>query len=331
MEPGRERRTRLAASWLALCLVLCGTAAAAAAPDEPPRFEVPVADPNAPLTFVAYGDTRFTERDLVANPVARRALVAKIASENPAAILIGGDLVYQGSDPDDYATYKKETAQWAERQLPVFAALGNHEFSGCQAGDPDPCLANWWSAFQTLHLKPYRWYSVRIGPKVLALLLDSDSALKPGSPQRSWFEGELAGAGPEVKFILVVLHYPPVRDPLFPRAKDEAEAARYFSKHAKSLTAQVVVVGSHVHNYERFRRDGVTYLVSGGGGAKPVPALRMFGEQSRLRTSVNFHYLRFILREDRLTGTMVRFDATDPTGQAWSEPDHFVTAKRLSP
>jgi hypothetical protein len=320
--------TRLAASGLALCLALSGAAALAAPPDEPPRFEVPLADPNAPLTFVTYGDTRFTERDKVANPVARWALVAKIASENPAAILIGGDLVYHGSDPNDYATYKKETAEWAERKFPLFPALGNHEFEGCQADDPEPCLTNWWSAFETLHLKPYRWYSVRIGPKVLALVLDSDSALRPASPQRSWFEREIAGAAPEVKFILVVLHYPPVRDPLIPRAKDEAEVALYFSKHAKSLRPKVVVIGSHVHNYERYNRDGVTYLVSGGGGARPVPALRMFGELSQLRTSVNFHYLRFTLQEDRLSGTMVRFDATDNTGNAWSEPDHFeVTAK----
>ena len=330
MDPGfkGERRTRLAASWLAPCLALCSAAALAAPPDEPPRFEVPVADPNAPLTFVTYGDTRFTQRSRVANGVVRRALVAKIASENPAAILIGGDLVYRGSDPDDYATYKKETAEWAERKFPLFPALGNHEFEGCEADDPDPCLTNWWSAFETLHLKPYRWYSVSIGPKVLAIVLDSDSALRRGSPQRSWFEREIADAGPEVKFIFVVLHYPPVRDPIFPRAKDEAEIARYFSKHAKSLGPRVVVIGSHVHNYERRSRDGVVYLVSGGGGAKPVPDLRMFGELSHLRTSVNFHYLRFTLQGQRLTGTMVRFDAADQGGHPWSEPDHFeVTAK----
>ena len=330
VDPGLEgeRRTRLAASGLGLCLTLCGAAALAAPPDEPPRFEVSVADPNAPLTFVTYGDTRFTQRNRVANGVVRRALVAKIASENPAAILIGGDLVYRGSDPDDYATYKKETAEWAERKFPLFPALGNHEFEGCQADDPDPCLTNWWGAFETLHLNPYRWYSVRIGPKVLALVLDSDSALRPASPQRGWFEREIADAGPEVKFILVLLHYPPVRDPIFPRAKEEAEVARYFSKHAKSLRPAVVVIGSHVHNYERRKRDGVVYLVSGGGGAKPVPDLRMFGELSHLRTSVNFHYLRFTLQGDRLTGTMVRFDAADQTGHPWSEPDHFEVAAK---
>ena len=90
-------------------------------------------------------------------------------------------------------------------------------------------------------------------------------------------------------------------------------------------------MGSHVHNYERYSRDGVTYLVSGGGGAKPVPAPRMFGEQSKLRTSVNFHYLRFVLDGDRLSGTMVRFDASGRDADPWSEPDHFeLRAKKQS-
>src|SRR5580692_3533481 len=80
--------------------------------DAPPRLEVAVADPSAPLTFIAYGDTRFTQRDGVANAVARRALVARVAGEKPAAIFIGGDLVYQGSNPEDYEIYTTETAVW---------------------------------------------------------------------------------------------------------------------------------------------------------------------------------------------------------------------------
>src|ERR1700688_5225954 len=82
--------------------------------DAPPRLEVVVADPSAPLTFIAYGDTRFTQRDGVANAVARRALVAKVAGEKPAAIFIGGDLVYEGGNPEDYETYKTETAVWTQ-------------------------------------------------------------------------------------------------------------------------------------------------------------------------------------------------------------------------
>jgi len=293
-----------------------------AAAEEPPRFEVP-SPGGGPLVFVVYGDTRFTQRVDVVNATARRALVDKIASEKPAAILIGGDLVYDGSDPGDYQTYRSETTEWSQEKIPVFPALGNHEFKGCP-DEASVCLENWWNAFGDLSLRPYRWYSVAVGSNLLALVLDSDAPLKPGSDQRAWFEQQVAGAGTQVKFILIVLHYPPVRDPLFPRMRDEKEIARYLSRHASSLRARVLVVGSHVHNYERYSRDGVMYLVSGGGGAKPVPAPRMFGELSHLRTGVNFHYLRLTLSDDRITCVMVRYDAARAAGAAaWTEPDRF--------
>src|SRR5208283_4605852 len=99
-----------------------------------------------------------------------------------------------------------------------------------------------------------------------------------------------------------------------------------------SLHARVVVVGSHIHNYERFRRADVTYLVSGGGGAKPVPVLRLFGELSKLDTAVNFHYVLFRLERGDLQGTMVRFDPNRPAETAWTEPDRFeVKAKDSLP
>src|SRR5580700_1628684 len=297
--------------------------------DGPPRLDVPVADPSAPLTFIVYGDTRFTQRDDVANAVARRALVARMASENPAAIFIGGDLVYEGSNPEDYETYKTETAAWSRAKIPIFPALGNHEFRGCDK-DLSPCLVNWWRAAAPSGVRSFRWYSVTLGPKVLVLVLDSDSSLKSGSGQRTWFEQQITHAGSQIEFVFVVLHYPPVRDPIFPRAKDEKEIARYLSKHTHSLHARVVVVGSHIHNYERFRRDDVTYLVSGGGGAKPVPVLRMFGELSKLGTTENFHYIRFRLEGGDLQGTMVRFDPERNAETAWTEPDRFEVKARDS-
>jgi acid phosphatase type 7 len=300
--------------------------------DAPPRLEVP-SPGEGPLVFVAYGDTRFTQRADVVNVTARRALVEKIASEQPAAILIGGDLVYDGTDPGDYQTYRSETTAWAEEKIPVFPALGNHEFKGCAVDDAESvCLENWWSAFGDLSLRPHRWYSVAIGSSLLALVLDSDAPLKPGSEQRTWFEEQIAGVGAAVKFVLIVLHYPPVRDPFFPRMRDEKEIARYLSRHANSLRPRVLVIGSHVHNYERYARDGVTYIVSGGGGAKPVPAPRMFGELSHLRTGVNFHYLRLTLSDDRLIGIMVRYDAAKAAKAAsaavWTEPDRFEIRAR---
>jgi len=311
---------------LALVCVLAPGGARAASGGEPPRFQVAVPPGASRLSFVVYGDTRFTTREKVANSLARRALVSRIAQEHPAAILIGGDLVYEGRDSDDYDTYRTETAAWASQNIPVYPALGNHELEGCE--DPAACLENWWQALSPLPLRPYRWYSVSIGPSVLALVLDSDSALRRGSAQRAWLEQQMLGADASVKFILIVLHYPPVRDPLIPHAREEAEVARYLSRNAARLQPRVVVIGSHIHNYERYFRDGVPYLVSGGGGAKPVPSLRIFGELSKLHTSVNFHYLRFVLEGDRLSGTMVRFDASARDADRWSEPDHFEVRAR---
>jgi acid phosphatase type 7 len=303
--------------------------APAAEPADPPHFDVPVPSGPGPLTFVVYGDTRFTQREGVADGVARRALVGRIAADNPAAILIGGDLVYRGVTVDDYATYRTETLEWTRRAIPVYPALGNHEYEGCDVHtDDSPCLQNWWLAFANLRLRPYRWYSVSIGPAILALILDSDSPLKPGSEQRLWLERQVASTAPHVRFLLIVLHYPPVRDPVFPHGRDEAEVERLLTARAAGLPVKVIVIGSHIHNYERFSRSGVTYLVSGGGGARPVPAFRMSGELSQLTTAVNFHYLRFTLQNEQLTGTMVRFAASDQTGNPWSEPDRFeVTAR----
>ena len=108
-----------------------------------------------------------------------------------------------------------------------------------------------------------------------------------------------------------MLHYPPVRDAIFPRGKDEAQIERYLSRSATagglrpgswSSAAMCITMSATI-------ATASLYLVSGGGGAKPVPVLRMSHELSKLRTRVNFHYLRFTLAGERLTGTMVRFDA----------------------
>jgi acid phosphatase type 7 len=294
----------------------------ALAADAPPRLEVAVSE-AAPLNFIVYGDTRFTERTDVVIAPARQALVERIADEHPAAIFIGGDLVYRGDDAADYAAFRNETQLWSAQQLNVFPALGNHEFrTSCDRdAATSVCLENWWQTFPAL--RGFRWYSVSLGPRVLVLVLDTDSRLKSGSEQRRWLEEQIDGLDERVRFLLLVMHYPPVRDPIYPRSREEKEIERYLARRHASLHAQVVVIGSHVHNYERFRRDDVTYLVSGGGGAKPVPAFRMSGELSHLKTSTNFHYIRFSLDGARLTGTMVRYDPGAHANDPWSEPDRF--------
>src|SRR5450755_2794163 len=135
--------------------IICGPAIAAT------TFGIADSDLPDPLVLIAYGDTRFTEASETAasSPTARRALVAKIAAENPAAIFINGDLPYHGIAAD-YKVYQAETKIWRDNQIPVYPALGNHELSACLASI---CLDRWWNTFP--QLRGRRWYSVALGSR----------------------------------------------------------------------------------------------------------------------------------------------------------------------
>src|SRR5690242_2335448 len=67
---------------------------------------------NDTLHFVAYGDTRFTNPNntKAANPDARRELVKAIARAHPDFVTFGGDITYNGNDPEDWKVYDAETA-----------------------------------------------------------------------------------------------------------------------------------------------------------------------------------------------------------------------------
>jgi len=84
-----------------------------------------------------------------------------------------------------------------------------------------------------------------------------------------------------------------------------------------------IVCAGHIHNYERFLRDDVTYLVSGGAGAKPRPIVRGDDDLFRDTAEVNYHYVKFVLRGNTINADMVR--VADPAARApkWEIKDHF--------
>src|SRR5260221_719760 len=106
-------------------------------------FVIRETDLQKPVTVIAYGDMRFTDPSTVPalNVTARRALVARVSQEKPAAVLLNGDLTMHGGDQTDYAIYQTETKAWRDANLRIFPALGNHEFANCEVRQ---CLQNWW-------------------------------------------------------------------------------------------------------------------------------------------------------------------------------------------
>ncbi len=286
----------------------------------------PDAAPPEPLVLVAYGDMRFTDAAEIraTNPAARRALVAKVASEKPAALFINGDIPWHGIDAD-YAVFRDETQAWRGRHLRIYPALGNHEFSACLES---ACLERWWETFP--ELRGRRWYSVAIGTRFVGIALDTDASLLPGSEQRQWLEGQIEGLGPRVRLVLLVMHHPPVADPQSGRLADhnprpnEISLAEYLRTVAPNSAASFIVSAGHIHNYERFEEDGVIYLVTGGGGAAPYPVGRTGSDSFQSADFPNYHYVRLELHGNRVTGEMIRlvdYDAAEP--KRWQIKDRF--------
>ncbi len=324
---------------LLLVVVACGMAAvqaqspATAGLISQPGPSFVVGDKDLPKNFsiAVYGDMRFTDpaNTKAANPDARRALVAKIAEVRPDALILTGDVPFRGTFAADYDEYRLETAAWRDAKLRVYPALGNHEFGGKGPDDP---LKNWWATFP--ELKNRRWYSVALGSRVYVICLDSDADLTPGTPQRTWLEDQVAHLPKKVEFVFVALHHPPVADiqTLFevdhnPRP-NEIALRDFLSQVAPQSHAQFIVTSAHIHNYERAEVNGVTYLVSGGGGAHPYPVERTPQDKYQATDFPNFHYILFQLDGKQMKATMYRLGFPVAATPEWQARDSFaITAK----
>lgn len=275
---------------------------------------------SVPFHFVAYGDTRFTDtkNTEASNPAVRQMLVQAIADAHPAFISIGGDISYNGNDANDWKTWDKETAAWTEKKISVYPALGNHDLHG----DEKVALGNYFQRFPDL--QGNRYYSARAGN---TLLLTLDSALdETTGPQGEWLVRKLDTLPADVDFVCLVLHHPPYTD-----SSDHAIGGGHSARHPEQALAQMleerqahtrarfVVFAGHVHNYERHEHGGVTYFVTGGGGARPYPIPRKPGDPL-LGKDVNYHYLLVEVDRGKMKITMNRLEMANGK-PVWTMPD----------
>jgi hypothetical protein len=253
----------------------------------------------------------------------REFLVSQIAMEHPAALILNGDVPLSGDVQNDYAVFKAETKPWRDAQIHVFPALGNHEFHG----PPQQALDNWSNVF--MELRNRRWYSAQLGARVYLLVVDSDTSLLPDSDQARWIEGQIDNLPSSVDFVIVSMHHPPVADiqqhieiSHNPRP-NEIALRDYLTKAAQRSHAAFLVSAGHIHNYERFLYEGVTYLVSGGGGAQPYYVERTKEDLYQSRLFPNYHYVKLTLEKDRLHGQMYRVENSEASNLGLEMKDSF--------
>lgn len=302
-------------------LLIASSAVAACAQNHSLQISFPV---HSPFRFVAYGDTRFTDpaNVLDTNPFVRQELIKAIAAVRPAFISFGGDIPFNGFSEDDWKVYDRETSIWRDRKIPVFPTLGNHELRG----DLNVGLANYFARFPML--QQHRFYSVRAAN---TLLLSLDSSLdETAGAQGEWLSDQFKLIPADVDFIFVSLHHPLVTsagDKTNGRGGSSArpteqQLATFLEHQQKQIRARIVVFASHVHNYERHERGGVTYFVTGGGGAHAYPISRASDDPFQ-SPDINYHYLLVEVERGKVKVTMNRIEIRDGVSK-WTKPDSVV-------
>lgn len=237
------------------------------------------------FTFVVLGDSRD------GSPAAA-AIANQMAAWPFDLWLHTGDLVTSGLaaeyDPQVFAIYRRLLAA-----VPFFSAIGNHEYLG---DGPAAYLNNFYlpqngPAGLLGRAYSFDWANAHF------TVFDSGAGFTPGSAQYNWLQSDLAATRQPWKF--VVDHHPPyssgshgsdfaVRDTLGP----------LFERYGVD-----VMFSGHDHDYERTfpmaggqiagaGQRGVTYVVTGGGGAPLYPVGR--SAFTALSVSTN-HFTRSVV------------------------------------
>ncbi len=190
----------------------------------------------------------------------RVELVALAMSLDPWAfhfVLHAGDLV-ESPVPSHWEFFFRSMAPIL-RWTPFLPVLGNHERDSL-------------SYYQHFQLPPgggkqgKRWWALHYGDVVVVGLDSNARSPQDYHDQLAWARAHLSGPEPHK---IVVFHHP-----VFSSDASYGPGAEGLQKLWHPAFAELgvdLVCNGHAHNYERIERDGVTYLVVGGGGANLYP------------------------------------------------------------
>jgi hypothetical protein len=292
--------------------------------DAGPTFTVSDLPVGRPLRILVYGDMRFTNPSNTSDtrPGPRKFLAQKVAEEKPDVMLLTGDMPFHGSNPDDWKVYDEETAAWTQQRMRIYPTIGNHEDPSDRRGGE-----NYFAAYP--QIDHHLWYSVQLGNLYL-ITLDSETFLSRGSEQRSWLESQLAHIPPSVDFVFFLFHIPLVADlqtafVLGIPDPPTLDLRHYLEACAAASHAKFVVFNGHIHNYERFEMNGITDVISGGGGARPYPIF-IRGDQDlyRARTYPNFNYVVLTLEGKHADAKMYRIVDPEAAQMSVEVKDSFT-------
>lgn len=175
----------------------------------------------------------------------------------PDFTIHAGDIQYYDSGLETWAGWFP-VMQPLLAQGALSAAIGNHE------SEKDDELAAY--ALRFFGQPGQRTFHETESGGVHFFALDTEMSIAPESEQGLWLVGRLGEVSKRAGYraSIVFMHRPLVT--CGDHAQDDASRNRYapiFTAHKVPL-----VVQGHMHGYERFEIDGITYVTTGGGGGR---------------------------------------------------------------
>ncbi|MBN2541419.1 metallophosphoesterase [bacterium] len=207
------------------------------------------------FTFVAYGDTR-------TGHLIHGAICSYIVDVNPEFILNSGDIVEDGDDNGDWHDYFDIVVEdrVMAQEIPIFYGMGNHD-------DESPYFYNIMSLPNNNPDSIEAYGSFDWGP-IHFVSINTEVPYNLGSAQHTWLQSDLAAAEGRYDFTIVFFHRPPYASG---GHGSEIPVREEISPLLEAFGVDLAFCG-HNHYYERTNPiNGVTYIVTGGGGAPPVP------------------------------------------------------------
>jgi hypothetical protein len=256
------------------------------------------------------------------NDSARAVIFRKIASEQPAAVFVLGDLVASGNDTSEWNYFMNLVSPLRQEQIPIYPLPGNHEYFG----NNETALQNYFSYFPSLQQK--LWYDVQ-WKSVAFILLNSnfdDMSEDQKQAQMSWYERTMDAYQQDdsIMHIIVLCHHSPYTNSTI--VSESNEVQKYFIPKYLGTRKACLFISGHSHAYEMFSENGKRFIVTGGGGG-PRQRLRMDTVHQQHRDQFsggpirNFHYCTLTI-----DGTALRFRMiqVDNALKDWSIGDEFI-------
>lgn len=264
--------------------------------------------PESPKSYriVALGDVRSL-------PARWHKVSQRIFREEKDALFIIGTGDYP-SNGRNYGMWIKQfftPARDLLASVPIWPAIGNHESTRAHDDITHQEESKFFSLFELPGNE--RWYRVEYHLLTL-LVLDSNSGMGPAKAQYKWLRKQLRSE--RKRYTLVAFHHAPFSSG--PHAKINLDATpgerpidegRRFVVPLFEMYGVDLVLNGHDHIYERSVKNGITYVVAGGGGA-PLYKINVVPNPYQVLAKSTNHYVTLDISQ-----AGIALNAIDTTGQ----------------